>query len=279
MNKQKILEKRKMRQRWQNMSPQDKAKLNKTVKDLNQQLNDEKQKTIQTHFESLTAIEATEYSLWKATKRLKRPQTSIHALRTEEGEWAKSDQQKANVVAEHFANIFKPYNSETSEVEEQETSHALETPGQLETPVKKFKLTELRSAIKQLLPKKAPRHGLIIERILKELRDIGIRAVTQIFNSVLRTGYFTCQWKDSQIITILKPGKTSEEAKLYRPISLLPILSKLFEKIFITRIKPTLKGKRDITDHLFGFRQKHATIEQVHRITNVRNKALESNKN
>jgi hypothetical protein len=70
MNKQKILEKRKMRKRWQNVSPQDKAKLNKTVKDLKQHLNDEKQ----THFESLTTIETTEYSLWKATKRLKRPQ-------------------------------------------------------------------------------------------------------------------------------------------------------------------------------------------------------------
>jgi 2-phosphoglycerate kinase len=39
------------------------------------QLQDEKQKAIQTHLESLTATEATEYSLWKATKKLKRPQT------------------------------------------------------------------------------------------------------------------------------------------------------------------------------------------------------------
>jgi hypothetical protein len=38
--------------------------------------------------------------------------------------------------------------------EEQEILHALETPGQLETPVKKFKLTEVRSAINQLRPKK-----------------------------------------------------------------------------------------------------------------------------
>jgi hypothetical protein len=32
--------------------------------------------------------------------------------------------------------------------EEREILHALETPGRLETPVKKFKLTEVRSAIK-----------------------------------------------------------------------------------------------------------------------------------
>ena len=103
----------------------------------------------------MTATQATEYSLWKATKRLKRPQTPIHPLRTDEREWAKSDKQKANVLAEHFANVFKPYNSEMSVKEEQEILHALQTPGQLETPVKKFKLNEVGSAINQLRPKKS----------------------------------------------------------------------------------------------------------------------------
>jgi hypothetical protein len=82
----------------------------------------------------------------------------------------------------------------------------------------------------------------------------------------------------SKIITILKSGKPAEEATSYSPISLLLILSKLFEKLFLTRIKPTLQEKRIIPEHQFGFRQKHATIEQVHRITNVTNKALERNK-
>jgi hypothetical protein len=41
--------------------------------------------------------------------------------------------------------------------EEQEILHALEIPGQLETPVKKFKVTEVRSAINHLRPKKPPR--------------------------------------------------------------------------------------------------------------------------
>jgi hypothetical protein len=248
MIKQKILEKRKIRKRWQNTrSPQDKTKLNKAVKELKQLLNDAKQEAIQTYLESLTVTEATEYSLWKATKRLKQPQTPIPPLRTDGGEWLKSDTQKANVLAEHFANVFKPYNSEMSEEEEeQEILHAPETPGQLETPVKKFKLTEVRAAIKQLRPKKAPGYDLVTGRILKELPDIGIRAITQIFNSVLRTRYFPGQRKVSQIITILKPGKPAEEAKSYRPISLLPILSELFEKIFLTRIQPTLQEKRII---------------------------------
>ena len=203
---------------------------------------------------------------------------NLSLVRTDGGEWANSDTQKANALAEHFANVFKPYNSVMSEAEEQEILHALETLGQLKTPVKKFKLTEVWTAIHQLRPKKTPGYDLITGRILKEQPDIGIWAITQIFNSVLRTVYFPGQWKVSQIITILKPGKPAEEAKSYRPISFLPILSKLCEKLFLTRIQPTLQEKGIIPDHQFGFRQKHATIEQVHRITNVIHNALESNK-
>jgi hypothetical protein len=163
------------------------------------------------------------------------------------------------------------------EEEEREILHALETLDRLATPVKKFKVTEVRSAVQQLHSRKAPGHDLIMGRILKELPDIRIRAITQIFNSVLRTGYFLGQLKVSQIITILKPGKPAEEVTSYRPISLLLILLKLFQKLLLTRIQPMLQEKWIILDHQFGFRQKHATIEQVHHITDVINTALESN--
>ena len=157
------------------------------MNELKQLLNDHKLKAIQTYLESLTATEATEYSLWKATKKLQWPQTPITPLRTAGVEWAKSDMQKANVLADHFANVFKPYNSEMPGDEEQEILHALETPSQLATPVKTFKLPEVRSVIKQLCSRKTPVYDLITDRILKELPDVRIRAITLIFNSILRT--------------------------------------------------------------------------------------------
>ena len=126
--------------------------------------------------------------------------------------------------------------------------------------------------------KKAPDYDLITGRILKELPEVGLRAITFIYNSVMQTGYFPAQWKVSQIITILKPGKTADEFTSYRPISLLPILSKLFEKFFLTRLQPLLHEQRTLPDHQFGFRQKHATIEQVHRVTNAITEALENHK-
>ena len=84
------------------------------------------------------------------------------------------------------------------------------------------------------------------------------------------------QRKVSQIVTILKPGKPAEDVKSCRPIILLPILSKGFEKLFITRIQPILQSTQIISEHQFGFRRKHSAIEQVHRITNIIHRAIEN---
>lgn len=100
--------------------------------------------------------------------------------------------------------------------------------------------------------------------------------ITIIFNAILRLGYFPSQWKVAQIIMILKPGKNPTETASYRPISLLPVLSKVFERIFVDRLKPILEEKQLIPNHQFGFRQNHATIEQVHRVVKKIREDLEN---
>jgi hypothetical protein len=57
-----------------------------------------------------------------------------------------------------------------------------------------------------------------------------------MFNSALFLGYFPDQWKVAQIIFLLKPGKPPHELQSYRLISLLPVVSKVFEKLLLHRI-------------------------------------------
>jgi hypothetical protein len=65
---------------------------------------------------------------------------------------------------------------------------------------------------------------------------IGIKYLNQLFNAVLLKGYFPAQWKVAQIILILKPGKPPNELTFYRPISLLSIVSKVFEKLLLRKL-------------------------------------------
>jgi len=63
-------------------------------------------------------------------------------------------------------------------------------------------------------------------------------------------------------------GKPAELVESYRPISLLPVLSKLFEKLLPSRLLEMIERsiEKIIHNHQFGFRHRHATIEQIHRI-------------
>ena len=65
-----------------------------------------------------------------------------------------------------------------------------------------------------------------------------------------------------------KPGKDLYQTTSYRPISLLPVCSKILEKILYDRLKATIEEEKLISGRQYGFRNKHSTIEQMHRLIN-----------
>jgi hypothetical protein len=75
--------------------------------------------------------------------------------------------------------------------------------------------------------------------------------------------------KTAEVVMIPKPGKNLSEVESHRPVSLLPIMSKLFEKLILKRLKPTIVDKDIVPTHQFGFGKNHSTIDQVHRITDI----------
>lgn len=75
-----------------------------------------------------------------------------------------------------------------------------------------------------------------------------------------------------------KPGKDPTQITSYRPISLLSILSKLFEKSLMHYLNPIIASQNIIPPHQFGFRKNHSTIEQVHRIVTLIRNTFEQKK-
>lgn len=85
--------------------------------------------------------------------------------------------------------------------------------------------------------------------------------LTYLINVAFRLRRIPDAWKMAEVIMIPKPGKSLNETASYRPISLLPIVSKLFEKLLLKRLKPIIEIKNLIPAHQFGFRNKHSTID------------------
>jgi hypothetical protein len=89
-----------------------------------------------------------------------------------------------------------------------------------------------------------------------------------MYNSMLRMSQYPIMWKFAQIIMIPKPGKTANEVNSYQPISLLPVTSKLFEKLLLKRIRNDLHLSTLIPNYQFGFREGYSTVQQMHTIVN-----------
>jgi hypothetical protein len=68
---------------------------------------------------------------------------------------------------------------------------------------------------------------------------------------------------------IAKPSKPPNEAASYRPISLLPILSKIFERLLWKRINEIINPDNLIPMHQFGITEDHSTIQQCHRLVHT----------
>jgi hypothetical protein len=127
-----------------------------------------------------------------------------------------------------------------------------------------------------LNPQKAPGCDLITGEILKNFKRKALVKLTTLINACIRLNYISDAWKIAEVIMIPKPGKNLSEMKSYRPISLLPIMTKLFEKLILKRLKPIIAEKHLVPTHQFGFRKNHSTIDQAHRITDIIEKTLEN---
>jgi hypothetical protein len=84
-----------------------------------------------------------------------------------------------------------------------------------------------------------------------------------LINAAFHLKHVPDAWKKAEVIMIPKHSKPSNELTSYRPISLLPIISKLFEKLLLKRLKPLIESENIIPSHQFGFRDKHATTDRI----------------
>ena len=99
----------------------------------------------------------------------------------------------------------------------------------------------------------------------------------KLFNQCMEEGIFPDMLKTACIIPLYK-GEEKSEPTNYRPISLLPIFGKLFEKIIETRLVKFFDKKKIITPHQFGFRKYFSTELAITEIQNMLLKNLDENK-
>ena len=125
---------------------------------------------------------------------------------------------------------------------------------------------EVRLHINKLKTRSSPGHDGINNRALKALPPALITLLAAIFNTLITHCHFPSSWKEAVVIGIPKPGKPLSDPSSFRPISLLPCLGKLYERILASRLKDYLFTNNLLINEQFGFRPHHSCVHQVHRI-------------
>lgn len=104
-------------------------------------------------------------------------------------------------------------------------------------------------------------YGLNVQ-VLKSVKDILISPITKLINYCLRESVFPNCLKRSLVVPIFKKGDPSDNSN-YRPISLLPIVSKIFEKLLVLQISEYFEDNNLLFEGQFGFRRHSSTFLAV----------------
>ena len=82
------------------------------------------------------------------------------------------------------------------------------------------------------------------------------------FNNSLSEAFFPECFKTAKFIPIYKSGDSNSTVK-YRPISMLPFFSKIFEKFMWARLDSYLKSNNILCTNQFGFRKTSNTTDAI----------------
>jgi len=111
--------------------------------------------------------------------------------------------------------------------------------------------------------------------VVKSVKEEITVPLTHLLNCSLKTGVFPDALKTAVVTPIYKNGPKHIISN-YRPVSVLPTFSKLFEKVMYNRLICYLESNDILYEHQYGFRKGHSTDLAIVTVTENIQKALEN---
>ena len=99
-------------------------------------------------------------------------------------------------------------------------------------------------------------------KVLQLSADIIAPSLTYIFNLSLDTGIYVDDWKRARVIPIYK-SEDRRKCENYRPISILPAVSKVFEREVFRQFYRYLSDNSLLSEFQSGCRPRHSTLSAL----------------
>ena len=216
-------------------------------------------------------------------RSLQTDKTRVARIRKKDGTVTTSDQETADVLCEHFEEVFvkeeryiigekpdeevngkKPENGRKFDVEEDTMKQVGscststgekpydEVNGEKPGNGVKFDVDIVAGKLKKLQPGKSPGPDGIHPMLLKNCTDEIAKSLSVIFKWSYEQGELPGEWKQAHITSIYKKGDKSEAGN-YRPVSLTSVVCKVMESIIKDHMISTLEKTGRMTRYQHGF--------------------------
>ena len=174
----------------------------------------------------------------------------------------------------YFVNIANNLNKNKNDDEFKNFEKFLKNRNEKSAIFDEIETSEISQIIKDLNQNKS---SDLSPRILNLYNHVIAPVLKILLNNCMRSGIFPDELKIAKVIPLYKSGDKSDITN-YRPISLLPVLSKIFEKLIHFRLTKFFDDNNVIYNKQFGFRKKHSTIHALNiAVTQVINSLNKNN--
>ena len=213
---------------------------------------------------------------WKLVKQisnLSSKQSGINVLHSENGKTISDDSEKANLLNVFFASqsVINDQNVDIQQFENPSTSPS-DILDKIEiTPQNVIDILNTLDTTKAVGPDK------ISPKLLKEASQELSVPLSKLFNLSLMLKKYPENWKYADVVPVFKKGDP-KIVNNYRPISLLSIISKVFEKCVYKYIHNFINNNNLLSQHQSGFRKGDSTINQLLYLSHQFSSALDNGK-
>ena len=117
----------------------------------------------------------------------------------------------------------------------------------------------------------------ISPKLVHKAGDSIVSPLTRLFNLCLHKNKIPSLWKKANVIPIHKKDE-KDVLNNYRPISILPVLSKIFERVIFKHVYNFFHEHKLFSIHQSGFRPNDSTVNQLAYLYHTFSQALDNKK-
>ena len=197
-------------------------------------------------------------------------QSKSAPLKSSSGELIVDKGEQMGRWKEHYSDLY----SRQSTVSES----ALAAMGQLSTLHELDEvptISDLKKAIDQLAPGKAPGSDEIPPELVKQCQTVLLNPIYNLLCSCWAEGEVPQDMRDTKIVTLYKNKGERSDCNNYRGISLLSIVGKVYARILLVRLQKL--AERVYPESQCGFRAGRSTIDMIFSLRQLQEKCREQN--